>query len=315
MKLTWRKLLSDPPSSWMRLPMITRGIGDEILRAVDASGEIDCGAEAPSVVVCRLAAAHPRERRRIVEGVDELIAAGFLSITDRDGSAILAVVMPDLSLARGAPKAAPKRTRSEREADVNPARSGREADAKLTRSQREVELKPAEPFDSGPVEEKRTEQKRTEQITPSPLDARALPPEAAPSTPAPRAPRADVVDVFEHWRAKLGKGAAAKLDRKREARIRWALDTYGVDAVKRCIDGYAGDPWTLGQNDRGKRFDDIELFLRDAQRVERGWAMAERGPRLVGRLPPSRFSAEDAQRSMADFDALVGPGPDGVANG
>lgn len=166
-KLAWRKLLSDPPSAWMRLPVITRGVGDEILRAVDSSGEIDCGTEPPEKVVCRLTAAHPRERRRIVEAVAELAAAGFVRIEARGLGAVLAIVMPDLSLARAPSKASRpdgNHARSGREADVERTWSGPEANVERTRSGPEVEPNHAEAFNSGPVEEKREEEKRTEEI-------------------------------------------------------------------------------------------------------------------------------------------------------
>ncbi len=133
-KLSWRKLLSDPPSAWMRLPLITRGVGDELLRAVDADGEIDCGTEAPAVVVCRLAAAHPRERRRVAEAIDELVAAGFFALVVSDtGSRALCMQLPDISLAR-VPEASPKRARSGREPNPKRARSQPEPNPKRARS-------------------------------------------------------------------------------------------------------------------------------------------------------------------------------------
>lgn len=160
-KLAWRQLLSDPPSAWMRLPLLTRGVGDEILRAVDANGEIDCGSEPPATVVCRLAAAHPRERRRIVEAVQELIDARFLRLDQGDQGAVLCVQLPDLSLAR-APERHPNRTRTEPEPNVEPARSEPEPNVELTRTQPEIEPNTAESLESSPVE-KRREEKKTEE--------------------------------------------------------------------------------------------------------------------------------------------------------
>ncbi len=255
MKLHWRKLLSDPPSAWVRLPMLTRGVGDEVLRAVDANGEIDLGDEPTAVVVCRLAAAHPRERRRVAEAIEELIAAGFLRLDSRPTGRALCVQLPDLSLAR-----------SGREADVKRTRSQPEADVKLTRTGREVEGNSTEPLKSPPVEEKRVEEKRRDIEPPNPLAPSALP-----------ASRADVGLVFEFWKAQLGH-PKAKLDRKREQVIKRAIASHGVESCKLAITGYAGDPFTLGQNDRHKRFDDIELLLRDAQHIERGAEMAARKP-------------------------------------
>ena len=168
-KLAWRKLLSDPPSAWQRLPLITRGVGDEILRAVDSDGEIDCGTEQPAVVVCRLTAAHPRERRRVAEAVEELIAEGFLRIEARDGSTILAVQLPDLSLAAKAPKSVRsgpgpnhERARTEPEARANPTRSEPEPDVNRARTEPEVGPNSAESFGSGSGEEKREEERREE---------------------------------------------------------------------------------------------------------------------------------------------------------
>ncbi|WP_053230837.1 hypothetical protein [Sandaracinus amylolyticus] len=99
MSFIWRKLLSNPPTAWKRLPLITRGVGDEILRALDDDGEIDCGSEDHTAVVCRLTAAHPKERRRICQAVAELVRERFLLVEKRDSRTILRGQLPDLALA------------------------------------------------------------------------------------------------------------------------------------------------------------------------------------------------------------------------
>jgi hypothetical protein len=83
-------------------------------------------------------------------------------------------------------------------------------------------------------------------------------------------PSPDVLETFEHWKLKLGKNAGTKLDPKRAKRIRWAIDAYGIEAAKRCIDGYSASAFHLGQNEQRTRYDDVSLFFRDAEHFERG---------------------------------------------
>lgn len=123
-------------------------------------------------------------------------------------------------------------------------------------------------------------------------------------------PRSDVAEVFDHWRTALGKSQAAKLDVKRKRRIEWALRAYGLDAVKRCIDGYAASRWHRGENDRGRPYDDLTLWLRDAEHIERGIAMADQaGPAALptrGALPPARIDPEAARESQRKALELFG---------
>lgn len=42
-----------------------------------------------------------------------------------------------------------------------------------------------------------------------------------------------------------------------------------MDDLKRAIDGCRADPFSMGENDRGKPFNDIALICRDAEHVER----------------------------------------------
>lgn len=129
-------------------------------------------------------------------------------------------------------------------------------------------------------------------------------------------PRSDVAEVFDHWRTALGKSQATKLDVKRKRRIEWALRAYGLDAVKRCIDGYAASRWHRGENDRGRPYDDLTLWLRDAEHVERGIAMADQaGPAVLptrGALPPARIDPEAARESQRKALELFGD-PEEVA--
>ena len=79
---------------------------------------------------------------------------------------------------------------------------------------------------------------------------------------------AQALELFAEWQKIMGKPRAA-LDRKRKARIEWALKTYGYDTCVMAIEGCARSEWHMGKNDRGQRYDDLTLIFRDAEKVER----------------------------------------------
>jgi hypothetical protein len=87
----------------------------------------------------------------------------------------------------------------------------------------------------------------------------------------PDTPQDPVVDVFNHW-VRLHKdgrrGPKAVLTPKRRKLIDKAIDTYGVETCKMAIDGCKVSPWHQGQNPTSKRYDSIELILRDAEHIE-----------------------------------------------
>lgn len=83
----------------------------------------------------------------------------------------------------------------------------------------------------------------------------------------------DEFQVFEHWRTKRRPRAKASPERKRI--IAKALKLYSVADLQRAIDGVAKSPHHMGQNDRHTVYDDIELILRDAKRIEGFIALAE----------------------------------------
>lgn len=82
-------------------------------------------------------------------------------------------------------------------------------------------------------------------------------------------------DVFEHWK-ELMKHPKAKLDPKRITLIRKALKLgYTVDELKSCITGYTHSPFHMGDNDRRTRYDNLELILRDAGKIDFGLRQLE----------------------------------------
>lgn len=58
------------------------------------------------------------------------------------------------------------------------------------------------------------------------------------------------------------------LDARRRSRIRKAIADYGADTVEAAIKGLGQSEWHMGRNPQRKKYDDIELILRDAKHVE-----------------------------------------------
>lgn len=115
-------------------------------------------------------------------------------------------------------------------------------------------------------------------------------------------PRDDgpVERVFNHWRSEF-RHPKAVLDPKRRRTIQRALEAYDEDTLRASITGYLLSPHHMGQNDQGTVYDDISLFLRDAEHIDRGINCA--------RAPPMRAlsAVEIAQQNLRK--------PRGVANG
>jgi len=114
--------------------------------------------------------------------------------------------------------------------------------------------------------------------------------------PSPRS--GGVALVFECWVSKHwgGKGKRPMLDAKRARLIKARLkDGYSVEDLKQAIDGCALDPFSMGQNDRGQRYNDISLICRDAAHVDKFRAIAA-GDAVDG------ITDEERERRMAEFN-------------
>ena len=80
----------------------------------------------------------------------------------------------------------------------------------------------------------------------------------------------EIQQVFDHWVSVhwTGRGIRPVLTDKRSRIISKALKDYGVDNCKLAIDGCALSKWHQGQNPSGKKYNSIELILRDAEHIE-----------------------------------------------
>jgi hypothetical protein len=79
-----------------------------------------------------------------------------------------------------------------------------------------------------------------------------------------------VGEVFDYWVLThfSGKGRPPVLTTEREKKISWAVKTFGVETTKAAIDGCLRSEWHMGNNPGGKKYNDISLILRNAEKVE-----------------------------------------------
>lgn len=88
----------------------------------------------------------------------------------------------------------------------------------------------------------------------------------------------DVKEIFSYWQSELNH-AKAILSADRAKAIKARLkEGYSVDRIKQAIRGIKKSPHNMGQNDRGKKFDDIELICRRGSNVDRFAEMEEDKP-------------------------------------
>lgn len=135
-------------------------------------------------------------------------------------------------------------------------------------------------------------------------EATAPPPPLAlvPVAPPAEKPSDAAAEVFWHWRAVMGKDGRTAFDAKRRRAVKARLaDGYTVDQLKRAVDGCAKTPHNMGQNDRGERYDDLELICRDAAHVDRFIANAQSPPTPRS----SRGAASEAEKDWSNYDPAV----------
>lgn len=87
-----------------------------------------------------------------------------------------------------------------------------------------------------------------------------------------------VAEIFTHWQTVMAH-PQAKLDDKRRKCILAALKLgYQPQQLRTAIDGCSRTPHNMGDNDRGERYDDLTLILRDANHIDRFIRNASRPP-------------------------------------
>ena len=106
---------------------------------------------------------------------------------------------------------------------------------------------------------------------------------------------ADINHLFVFWKEAMNKSGATKLDSKRKAAIKNRLsDGYAVDQIKQAIINCSLTPHNMGQNDRGQKFNDIELICRNASNLER---FIESDPRQSGQ----QLTTHQPQQTLSEI--------------
>lgn len=113
---------------------------------------------------------------------------------------------------------------------------------------------------------------------------------ADPPSPARR--------VFEHWRKVMNKGPRTEFDDKRKRAVKARLKGgYTAEDLMLAVDGCANTPHNMGSNDRGQRYDDLELICRDAAHVDRFMGNAPAPPKSDERVMRPEIPDTTAGRS------------------
>ena len=83
-----------------------------------------------------------------------------------------------------------------------------------------------------------------------------------------------VQEIFDHWKLTMNS-PRSKLDNKRIGLIVKALKNYSSADLKLAITGNASSDFNMGKNDRGTKYNGLDLILRDADHIDKYIAMAE----------------------------------------
>jgi len=78
-----------------------------------------------------------------------------------------------------------------------------------------------------------------------------------------------IEDVFNHWKTVMNKRSTVVLDEVRRQNIGAAIHDYGIEMCKQAIEGCSMTDFYMGRNKQNKRYDSIELILRDSAHVEK----------------------------------------------
>jgi len=91
----------------------------------------------------------------------------------------------------------------------------------------------------------------------------------------------EVAEVFECWQDTM-KHPQSKLDDKRKKLIRSGLKIgYSVSDLKQAIIGCSLTPHNIGQNDRGQRYDGLNIILKSSDNIERFIENSRSPPKLA----------------------------------
>ncbi len=77
-----------------------------------------------------------------------------------------------------------------------------------------------------------------------------------------------IQEVFNFWKTTHSKRVTA-MDHTRRRNIGNAISLYGVEGCKQAIIGCTYSDFHMGRNKHNRKYNDIELILRDVEHIER----------------------------------------------
>jgi hypothetical protein len=89
---------------------------------------------------------------------------------------------------------------------------------------------------------------------------------------------ASIDQVFEYWRLVMSKQKRALLSEERRILIGAAIHDYGIETVLEAIRGCSLSAFHMGANKQRKRYDSLDLILRNTDSIERFLQIAEENP-------------------------------------
>ena len=91
-----------------------------------------------------------------------------------------------------------------------------------------------------------------------------------PRSKCPRPPvsEADMQELFDYWKDTFNKRSSTVFDEARRKKIAVALNNYSMEVCKQAIKGCSLSPWHNGQNPNNKKYTDLSLIFRNADKVE-----------------------------------------------
>ena len=75
-------------------------------------------------------------------------------------------------------------------------------------------------------------------------------------------------ELFDYWKDTFNKRSSTVFDEARRKKIAVALNNYSMEVCKQAIKGCSLSPWHNGRNPSNKKYNDLSLIFRNADKVE-----------------------------------------------
>lgn len=112
---------------------------------------------------------------------------------------------------------------------------------------------------------------------------------------------ATAVSIFDFWRSECGHEQATFTPKRKRRVLDRLKEGYGPDRIQLAIRGCRLSGFHQGENDRGEKFDDLELICRDGEHLEKFIAIYENGGSKNGSKPTASARRVDQLRANVEF--------------